>query len=305
MSIVVTSNFKTEAKPAEKAPAEKSETKVEAVSEKKTDETPAPEGDKPKSETLEASETSNEEKTESGEPEKPKKKNSFQKRIAKLNAKVSAVEQEKEHWRQMAEKLSSSKPTETTQAPKKAEGEPKPEDFEKHEDYAKALARFEVKQELASAKQAEREQALKSEVEERVTKFKDNQEKFKADHEDFDKVVSSVDDIQMSGQMQDAIIDSDDSAKLMYELSKNPEEFERIALIEDPKKMLRELGKFEARFSKVESKPEPKTKSDAPKPLTPVKATGTAKKSIYDSSLSQREYEQLRRDQIKSRNSSW
>jgi hypothetical protein len=89
--------------------------------------------------------------------EQPRKMGGFQKRIAKLSAKLTTSEAEKEYWREQALRT---KPTETkVEAPAEVK-EPQPEDFDTVADYLKAVRQYdreELKRELlASLKRGRR-----------------------------------------------------------------------------------------------------------------------------------------------------
>jgi hypothetical protein len=88
---------------------------------------------------------------------------------------------------------------------------------------------------------------------------------------------------------------------MMYELSKNPVEIERLTGLPQ-KQMLIEFGKLEARLSTEGTKPVVKKQTNAPPPISPVGSkTAGDKKTIYDSDIDQQEYERLRREQMRKR----
>lgn len=235
--------------------------------------------------------------------DKPKKKNGFKKRIDKLNSKLSAKEQEVDYWRQQALKGQAPKEAESKSANKEAaqEGKPKPDDFESHNAYVEALTDWKVDQKAKEFELKQREAQTRSEFQKRVSSHTQRVEKFAAVHDDFDELVHDLDEIPMSIGVQETILSSDHGPELMYELAKNPKEYARICEL-PPLAAARELGKIEARVQRTssETKEEKRTK---PAPLKPVGSnqTGSGKKSIYDPSLSQREYEQLRADQQRRR----
>lgn len=297
-----------QSKPVEDAPKETAEVKATAESDESSD-TGATEAESQETDSEEENDTEElEAKENDQEGERPKKKSGFQKRIDRMNKKMSAVEQEREYWRQEALRAQQSKgPAKTEEPETKAlnqpdPNEPKPDQFETHDQYVRALARYEAKQELQAEKEAARKAAIKNESQTKLEKHTERVNSFKASHDDFDDVLENVGNIPLSITVRESIVDSENGPELMYELAKNPKELQRICSL-TPINAAREIGKIEARFSKTsESSSVEKKTSKAPAPVTPVRTRGSiSTKSIYDAeNLSQREYEKLRAEQIKS-----
>lgn len=112
-----------------------------------------------------------------------------------------------------------------------------------------------------------------------------------------------VDHVPMSAALRDIVLHADNGPELIYSLAKDPAEFERINRL-NPLACAREVGKFEARAftPKPSASTEGKKITGAPKPIETVgTGKGSVHKSIHDPSLSQREYEALRKEQIKKR----
>jgi len=86
-------------------------------------------------------------------------------------------------------------------------------------------------------------------------------------------------------------------------LAKDKAEFDRINSL-NPIAAAKEFGKIESKISansSEEKKPEPKKITKAPQPIVPVGSKGgSASKSIDDPNISQKEYERLRREQMRS-----
>lgn len=318
MSIKVTSNSESEAAAvnAEEAP------KAEAVETKVEENKSASATDGAQDEIAEESEASEEIENEEDEIEassedKPKKKsNGFKKRIDKLSAKATAAEQataaerqEKEYWKQEALKAkATSTPKEekvetaAKPAPKVAEGKPKEENFETHADYVEALTDWKIEQREAKKLEDQKVAELKAAAATRQKTFVSKIEEFATKHEDFHEVIKAADDVQMSDALGFVISESPLAAEILYDLAKNKEEYARIAAL-SYNSAVKEIGKLEAKLEKAslpqEEKPELKT-TKAPKPISPVsaKSGGAVKKSLSDPTLSQREYEKLREEQI-------
>lgn len=273
------------------------------------EETPVVEN-KDDSETSEEEEIEAKESDEGEEEEQlnagPKKKGGFQRRIDKLTGKLSAKDQEVEYWRQEALKHQKPVNADGEQTPKlnAGDGKPNKNDFENVEDYYEALTDWKVEQKLLAEEVKQKEVAVKTEYKKQIDTHLGRVEAFKSKHEDFGELLESVDDVPMSITVQDVIIRSENGPDLMYELAKNRSEFERINKL-SAIDAARELGRIEARLAKVETPKKTETKTTkAPNPITPVnaKTSGAVKKSIYDESLSQREYEKLREEQLKGQN---
>lgn len=246
--------------------------------------------------------------------DKPKKKGGFQRRIDKLNARFSAAQQEVDYWKQQALKSASdSKKTEPELAAKplaSSEGKPDIDKFDTHAEYVEALTDWKTEQKLKEREaQAERSK-LETEQQKLVREHHERVKSFADKTEDYAEVLEDVNDVRIPAGLQQAIVESDRSAELIYELAKNRAELERISKL-PPLAAARELGKFESKLPSQASsedqkteKKEPKKITQAPKPIAPVGTggKGSAPKSIYDPNLSQSEYERLRREQDQRKN---
>lgn len=291
------------------------ETKSEApANEDKSDVSDQPEKVDSESDDSQA-EPSDEEDTEAEELEaksedenqdsKPKKKGGFKKRIDRLNKRLSAIEQEKEYWRLEVLRTQQGTVQKNEATAQKATPEtsnkPKVDDFSTHDEYVEALTDWKLDQKLASEKQRQREDALQTEAKTKLDKHSERVNRFAKAHVDWDEVIEGVANTQLSLTVQESIIDSEQGPELMYELAKNPKELARICSL-SPIAAAREIGKIEARFSKPSEPSELKIKPKAPAPITPVRTRGASTvKSIYDESLSQREYEKIRAEELKQR----
>lgn len=310
MSIVVTSNSASKAADVAitaKAAEENKEAKPAAS------ETPA--------ETIEASDASKDEELEpevEGEAEgktpeaKPKAKKGYKKRIDKLNKRLADAEREREYFRGLAEQKRTPdgpKP-EVVKAKESNTGEPDSESFDSHADYVKALTKWQLAEDR-------KELDAKTRVEKSKTEFKSKQDSLfssideaKKKFADYDEVIEAAEDVKFTEALQFLVMESENPGELMYALAKDREELEKLSNL-PLEKLERALGRFEAKIEpKGEAKPATsveKRASKAPEPIAPVgnKGAGAGKKSITDPNLSQREYEAIRMEQIKSKSSSW
>ena len=261
----------------ETKPAPKTE-KVEA----KTTEAPeALENEVTDAEELETDDVDQtEEQQATAEDAKPKKKGGFQKRIDKLNKAKSLAEQEAAHWRERylanENKTTEKKEVVAAEKPKTAsDGKPDPEQYKNAAEYFEALTDWKVDQkEKAREFQAKAAQA-KTEQEKTLSGFRERTKEFKKTVTDFDDVLADVDHIPLSAAMQDLFVSSDHGHQLLYELAKDPAEYERVTKM-SPLQAARELGKREAKLSVKASEEPIETKTTkAPPPIKPVGKAST------------------------------
>lgn len=261
-------------------------------------------------ETSEDSDASeDEEETEEAESEgekKPKPKRGFKRRIDKLNSKLSAAEQEKEYWRQqaLAKQSQDTEKESTIQQSDQSNERPDAENFETHEEYFEALSDWKVEQKLKARERQDEEDRLRAEREKEIESFRSKVTEFSETVEDFNDVIEDVDDIQMSVAVQQCILESENGPELMYALAKSPEEYKRICSL-SPVNAARAIGRFEAKIQKVDSsKEKPKvTTTNAPTPPKTLgsRSSGKTKKTIYDSDISQKEFEKARMEKMNAR----
>jgi|TARA_R110000824_G_scaffold112149_4_gene261187 hypothetical protein len=119
---------------------------------------------------------------------------------------------------------------------------------------------------------------------------------------DFDAVIQSGKDLPLTAPMRDTVLSSESGPALMYYLSKNPEECDRIANMH-PMVQIKELGKLEARIEGVtqagpSSSPEPVTR--APRPIKPVGGGATIPTVKLDD-LPYQEFKAAREKQLAAR----
>ncbi len=241
--------------------------------------------------------------------DKPKKKSGIQRRVDKLNARNAASRQEAEYWKQQALKGANDSKADAPKVDKPVvdtAGKPDPDTFETHAEYVEALTDWKLEQRDQAKQETERKTQLKTEQQKAMEAHTTRVKSFAEKNDDFEEVIESVDDVQVSPTIRELIITSDNGPELMYELAKNRAEFERINKL-SPLAAARELGKIESRLASSKTddseSEEPKKLTKAPKPIEPVgkSGKGAVAKSINDPNLSQAEYERLRREQIKRR----
>ncbi len=243
-----------------------------------------------------------EDSAEKESEDRPVKKSGFKKRIHKLNQKLSAQQQETEFWKAKALEQKPEK-QEPVKAKVSSNDKPKEDQFETHAEYVEALTDWKVEQKLKSEKAEAEKSELQTQFQKQVKAHNERLQAFRETVDDFDEVIEDVAHVQIPVAVEDLILDSDLGPAVMYELAKDPEELERVCKL-SPMRAAREIGKIEARI-KASEKPETKEakKTKAPPPIKPVgsSAASSVKKSIYDTNLSQREFEKLREEQLAKR----
>jgi hypothetical protein len=281
-----------------------------APAENQPEQNPPSESDPEETEAEEAKDESEDESAQSEESDdatkdKPKKKSGYQRRIDKLNARYSEERKAREALEhRLAQLERSGEPKgEKVEAKAPTDGEPNPDDFENHSDYVKAVTRWTIDQNLKTQKAEAERQRLEQEQAEIELAHQGRVKAFAEKHEDFLEVLESVDHIATSAAFEKEIITSEMSAELIYELAKNPEELARLQKL-PATAVAREIGRIESRLQRAAEAPkvEPKKLTQAPKPIDPVGGSkGSVQKSLSDPSLTQAEYEAIRRKQIASR----
>ncbi len=304
MSIQVTSNSESKPNKAVDANLGDLASKGDDEIEKKNSEASTENADDENLDDSDTSENEDESSKEESEKEtKPKKQGGFQRRINKLNSKLSAKDQEIEYWRQEALKAKSSpndQPQDRKQKQVSLTDKPTADDFESHEEYIEALTDWKLERKLVDRDLRQKQEQIKSEVQKKTQSHIERVKSFVESHDDFSDLMEEVDDIKVPVAVQEIIIESENGPELMYELAKNRKEFERICSL-SPLSAAKALGKFESRLNSSDDQKNKLNKiSKAPHPPTPIrsKSASTMKKSIYDSDLSQAEYEALRRKQL-------
>lgn len=320
MSIIVRTNEPVQAAESAKAPEAKEQASKGAThsapEEKSSEQNASSESEPEETEEVESDES--EDKESEGDSEelkdenkddgkdKPKKKSGFQRRIDKLNSRLTAREQEIEYWKQEAMKRATDSKAAPQVETKQAEadaGKPKPDDFDTHGAYVEALTDWKTEQKLKERDQKLERSKLETEQAKLVQTYAERMQAFAKKVEDFQEVIDEVEDIPLSPVVRDIILSSENGPELAYEMAKNRDEYARICKL-GPIAAAREVGKIESRIAakSSEATKEIKKVTKAPKPLAPVNAgSATVKKSLSDPNLSQREYEQLRLEQMKKR----
>jgi len=289
----------------------KEETKAESTDDVQKDENKTEESETSEESEEEEEEEEKEEKEENGEKEedgekdevKGKKKTSgFKKRIQRFQRRLSDKDQEIEHWKKEALKQKESSPENRTDETLKADETEKPmaDNFETHEEFIEALTDWKIEARDLKNQAKNKENQAKTAYQGQVKDFQSKAQEFAKNHDDFEDVLADVSDIQISPGLEESMLSSELGPDVMYELANNREELERINKL-SPLAAAREVGKIEARLSKGQSPDSTKRKkSKAPNPVNPVKGKSdkSSLQSIYDTDISQADYERLRAKEL-------
>jgi hypothetical protein len=235
------------------------------------------------------------------EDQKPKKRSGFQRRIDKFQKKISEKDQEIEHWKKAA-MSGAGKPLEQAKTESKQEniadvtGKPDPSQFDSHRDYVEALTDWKIDNREKSKEMKAKETQIKTEYQAQISTFQSKVAEFSKSTADFNDVIADVDDIPLSHSVQEAILTSDFGPQLMYELSKNRAEYQRINSM-SPTAASREIGKIEARLGLGQdtNKTREARITKTPAPIDPVgsKSSGKIFKSPDEMTLT--EYKAFRK----------
>ena len=182
------------------------------------------------------------------------------------------------------------------QPSKEASQAPKLDQFDNFDDYVAAKAEFVANQTLekriaeVTRQQSEQQNTARRATVEHGWMQKVSQVRNEID--DFDDVVESA-GVEISNVLGEALMESDVGPRLAYYLARHPDEAERINAL-PPSAVFRAVGRLEA---KVEAE-KLTTKSNAPKPVSPVGAkSGVAAKD--PDKMSVEEWTKWRNAQLK------
>jgi hypothetical protein len=232
--------------------------------------TVADEPEKAEAEPVESEERSEPTEADAAKPQEERKQNpKLEKRFSEITRQREEARKEAQRERearmQLEDRLRQLEQRAAPQVQQPSDSKPRPEQFKDAFEYAEALAEFTANLKIQQMKQeTEREKFVKTWAD-KVTAVKD-------ELPDFDDMVASS-DVVVPDHVRDAIMDSENGAKLLYHLAENPEIAQKIAKL-PPISALREIGKLEARFdAKPQETSAPVAKSKAPEPIKPIRAS--------------------------------
>ena len=150
------------------------------------------------------------------------------------------------------------------------------------EAYIDAVTDWKLDQRERASQQSKAVEAQKTTAEKTESMYKEAAKLPGFDREEFDE-------LPLTRQIAQFLMESDTTPKLMAYMASNPEEVERIAAL-SPVKQVAEMGKLEAKLSSVTVKT-----TKAPAPINPVGAGSTQSREL--SKLSTADYIEQRRKQ--------
>lgn len=157
---------------------------------------------------------------------------------------------------------------EELQAKKKNEVPVSIDEYDSPEEYAEALA-------VQKAEILIEERKKESQIRQQEEVFEDLLDKAREKYSDFDSIVRN-EQLPLSEIMLSAIKSSENSAELLYQLGRNPQEARRIWGL-SPMQQIKEIGKFELTLANT---PPVKNTSKVPSPLSPSKPRSNGSSTV-------------------------
>jgi len=225
----------------------------------------APQTTETQAEQAPAPETPAEAKPETTDEQPEKRSQSrFERRLNKVYRRYGEEKARADFLEKQLNELKAPKAPETP-------GEPRLEQFDDIEKYAKAKAEFAREQALKEREAKERTESLKAEQTRIQTSWEEQLTKAEEKYDDFDEVVGNI---QPVDAVSVAIMLAENGADVAYYLGKNLKEAQRIMELRNPVAQSVAIGKLAA---KLESQPPvPKQPSKAPAPIVPVSGNAAA-----------------------------
>ena len=224
-----------------------------------------------------------EQETTETEERKPNPK--LEKRFSELTKARKAAEEQAAQERSAREALEARlQALEGQQSNKKTNEvntKPQPDDYADAFRYAEALAEWSANEAVARREQEIKQQAEQAKQQEVMKTWQQKLEAVKAELPDYEDMVASS-TVAVNDAVRDAILESDVGPRILYELASDDELGAKIANLSTAQ-ALKMIGKLEAKFEvqaeePAKSKPVA-VKSNAPKPINPIRGTGS--QSVY------------------------
>lgn len=304
MSLVVSSTTDSQeavnaAAGIEEAPAEQQEQAVKAPAPAK----PA-EPDEAEEETEE--EGDGEEEKEGDEPPKPKRTGGFQRKIERLTRENEYLARRFHELAYQQQQRPPQQPQQPQQQPavgiaSAQDGRPRQDQFDSYDEYLDKLTDWKLEARLQQEHAAQQQRHQAAQQQERLTGWQQRVGQFKSEAPDFEDVLESVDHINLTPVLQQAIMADALGPKLAYELARRPEDFARIASL-DPVGALTALGEFKARLEPAKTAAPSngvKPVSRAPNPIRPVGNGAGATSTVPMDQMPLGDYIRARERQIK------
>jgi hypothetical protein len=172
---------------------------------------------------------------------------------------------EAEHWRQLA--LQGQQKPEPTQHV--IETEPVLESFQDYGQYTKAVARWEIRQEMQAEQERQQQVAAQYQEQQRAQSFTQRINSYEATVPDFRETVGNP-NLSISNYVVEAVQSFEAGPAVLYYLGKNPEESRRISSLDRISAAV-EIGRLSALVSQ-----KPNRTTGAPPPIEPLGGGGNA-----------------------------
>ena len=247
---------------------------------------------------VKAEEKEEEEPEKKPEPEPEPSSSKVVKRIGDLTKKWRTAERERDFEKDKRREAEVKLKEFLSKVPD--ESRPLKEDFDDEDDYLEALtdwkieSRFKASQDSVAQEAEEKDE--KQAIDDSYEGLDNAMDRGRDKYDDFESLVLA-EDLIISPEVMQILLDTESPEEVMYYLASNPEESARISEL-DPIRVAKEIGKIEVRLTKeekgeVKEKPKPsKKQSNAPAPITPVKTTGVTEKD--PNKMSPKEYREWR-----------
>ena len=235
-----------------------------------------------------------EEQDDPEDSHKPKRKWGAQERISRLTREKYQYQARTQELERRLAEVTAARPQERpSPAPSQQQqytGEPTESQFERYEDYVRALSQYHAAAAYHQMRQADMQRQAQYAQAQQHTVWQDRVANFRQATPDFDAVLEDAEHIQLSPVLQQTILEHEDGARLAYELAKDHKTLERISRLSHTA-AVRELGKFEAKLLNGETQAKPPAVSKAPPPISPV-GQGSTRSTKDPGEMPYQEYKQ-------------
>ena len=212
---------------------------------------------------------------ESAPGEARKKPGKLQRRLNKMTAKTTALEEavrvrdlELAQLRQGKQQPPSQPPAPAAQRPP---GKPSADQFDSHENFIEALTDWKMDQREATRNAQYQQAAANQQVKTEAQKYLERVETFSKGHDDYKEIVEEIDQAYLTPVIEKLFIESEVGPEMVYELGNNKKELARIAAM-PPHRQAVEIGKIEDRFLKARTEKTKPNRTSAPAPIVPISA---------------------------------
>jgi hypothetical protein len=210
----------------------------------------------------------------------PVKKSSYQDRINEALLLRRKAEQDRDYWRQQAELRAQAPPRQAERTPAPGSdpsGDPEPvfESYQSAPDpwlaYTDARTEWKVRQVWQQTQAQQQAAYQQQQTQARIIQFNRDLEALRSTTPDFDAALQVLQTTQATKELSDAILDSDQSARLALYLARHRDDFNEILPLTGPP-LYRALGRLESRLGAAStSGPTPQTSvTRANPPFKPV-----------------------------------